>query len=119
MSGGSMDYVYSRIEMAAEEVQEEIRRIEEDRDRQGLKRFKALDYYREKYPDNQMFRNEAFLKHAVLKRLREAVSCMKKAAIYARRVEWLTSCDDGYESFVLRVDEELKELENSKKECSE
>ena len=113
MSGGSMDYVYSRIEMAAEEVQEEIRRIEEDRDGQGLKRFKALDYYREKYPDNQMFRNEAILKHAVLKRMRDAVLCLKKAAIYARRVEWLSSADDGYEAFVLRTDNELKQLENS------
>ena len=108
-----MDYVYSRIEWAAEEVQEEIRRIEEDRDKRGLERFKSRDYYREKYPNNDLFCCDALLRDAVLKRMRDAVLCLKKAAIYARRVEWLLSADDGYEAFVLRTDNELKQLENS------
>ena len=114
MSGGSMDYVYGRIDYAAEEVQEEIRRILEDQDCKGDSRFDAYEYYQEKYPDNPLFKNPKLLKEEVLKKLNEAFSCLNKAAIYARRVEWLTSSDDGYESFVLRLDKELKEFEESK-----
>ena len=111
-----MDYVYSRIEYAAEDVKEGIRRILEDKDGLGDSRFESCKYYKENYPDNPLFKNPKLLKEKVLKKLNEAVSCLKKAAIYARRVEWLTSADDGYESFVLRLDKELKELEESQKE---
>ena len=34
----------------------------------------------------------------------------------AQRIEWLLSSDDGDESFILRTEEELKQLEDSKKE---
>ena len=118
MSGGSMDYVFGRIEYAADEVQEEIRRILEDQDGRGDSRFDAYEYYQEKYPDNPLFKDPKLLKEEVMRKLNEAVYFLQKAAIYARRVEWLTSSDDGYESFVLRLDKELKEFEDSQKEGS-
>jgi len=37
----------------------------------------------------------------------EAVRALKIAEVYARRVEWLISDDDGYDSFLKRIDEDL------------
>ena len=36
---------------------------------------------------------------------------LKKAYIYAQRVDWLLSGDDGNESFIERLTEELNKLE--------
>ena len=37
---------------------------------------------------------------------------IKKAQLYMQRMDWLLSGDDGDESFLRRIDEELKKLEN-------
>lgn len=41
--------------------------------------------------------------------LRNAVDILRKAAIYAHRVDWLLSWDDSEESFLKRLKEELDE----------
>lgn len=110
MSGGSMDYVFSRISIAAEQIEDEIRKIEEN---ESVSDFAPSDYYLKHYPDKPEISCASRVKEEVLKRMREAVKTLRKAEIYARRVEWLTSADDGYESFILRTDEELKKLELS------
>lgn len=108
MSGGSMDYIYSRIGIAADEVEEEIRKIEED---DSTEHFAPAKYYLDNYPGKPEFSCAARLKEEVLKRMRDAVKALRKAEIYARRVEWLTSDDDGYENFILRTDKELAEFD--------
>ena len=45
-------------------------------------------------------------------RLKEAVKTLRKASVYAHRVEWLLSDDDNEESFHRQLEDELKELEN-------
>lgn len=42
---------------------------------------------------------------------REAVKLLRKAAIYANRIDWLLSGDDGEESLKERLEKELKKLE--------
>ena len=110
MSGGSMDYVCFRIQQAAEDVASEIVRIEREMYEKGYGSFKVFDYYKDKYPDNPDLKDGKPLAEAVLKRLRSALKSLKEAAVYAERVEWLTSGDDGYESFVVRTDEDLREI---------
>ena len=44
-------------------------------------------------------------------RFREAISTLRKASVYAHRIEWLLSDDDGEESFHSRLEEELNKLE--------
>ena len=51
----------------------------------------------------------------VLRRLEEAVYALKRAAIYAQRVDYLLSGDDGEESFERRLQEELAELDSKSK----
>jgi hypothetical protein len=46
----------------------------------------------------------------VLKQLQDAVECLKKAYVYAHRVDWFLAGDDGNENFLKRLNEELNEL---------
>jgi hypothetical protein len=43
--------------------------------------------------------------------MKEAVKALKIAQEYAQRVDWLLSGDDGEESFLSRLDENLKKIE--------
>lgn len=44
-------------------------------------------------------------------RFREAVDLLKRAYIYAHRIDWLESGDDSEEDFHIRLTEELIKLE--------
>lgn len=107
MSGGALDYVFGRIETAAEDVEQYIDRIERGEDDEY---FKPQEYYMKLYPDRKEFTDGKLLKEAVLSRLRDAVKALRVAAVYAIRAEWLMSSDDGWESFIQRTDKELEKL---------
>lgn len=109
MSGGSMEYVYWKIQEAARQIQHELANAELCR-RNG-RFFDAAEYYRKQHPDVDYLKSPEELTDAVIKRLRDALVCVRKASIYAERVEWLTSDDDGYEDFCIRLDEQLAECE--------
>ena len=47
----------------------------------------------------------------VLEEFKKGLKILKKAAIYAQRIDWLLSGDDGEDSFKRRLKEELDELE--------
>jgi hypothetical protein len=42
--------------------------------------------------------------------MEEAVKVLKIAQVYAQRVDWFLSGDDGEESFLRRLDEDLENL---------
>lgn len=48
----------------------------------------------------------------VIERFKEAVAVLHKAQIYAQRIDWLVSGDDGENSFMVRLEEELRALES-------
>lgn len=109
MSGGSMDYAFWKIDEAATHIQRELANAEL---RRKSGRFLEVgEYYRENHPDVDYLKSPEALTDAVVKRLRDALACVRKAAIYAERVEWLTSGDDGYESFCMRTDEQLADCD--------
>lgn len=54
----------------------------------------------------------------VIRKMEEAIYALRAAAIYSKRVDYLISGDDGEESFVRRLNEELDEL-NSKSKMGE
>lgn len=109
MSGGSMDYVSFRIREAARHVQNELANIELKR---KTKRFcEMYDGYKKDHPELAYLQSEEALTDAVIKRLQDALVCIRKAAIYAERVEWLTSGDDGYENFCMRTDKQLADCD--------
>lgn len=107
MSGGSMDYVYCEIDNAAEKIQEVLAKY-------VLKRNKGVyvklnQCYKDENPDIDYFADDKSLTDAVIKRLEQCLITVREAAICAERVEWLTSDDDGEESFCMRLDKALAE----------
>jgi len=56
------------------------------------------DLFHYKYPDD------------VIEKMKEGIEVLKRAQIYAQRIDWLLSGDDGEESFLRRLEEDLNEL---------
>jgi hypothetical protein len=48
--------------------------------------------------------------------LRDASICLLKAACYAKRLDWLLAGDDGEETFLKKLNEQLKNIDDLKKE---
>ena len=53
-----------------------------------------------------------------IKEFKKGLVILRKAYIYAQRIDWLLSGDDGEESFHKRLKEELNNLKNKKNEVS-
>ena len=47
----------------------------------------------------------------IIEKFREGLEHLIKAQIYAQRIDWLVSGDDGEESFLKRLKHDLKEAE--------
>ena len=105
MSGGRFDYDQFRIKSIAEQIQEYL-------DDMGKERYDVdssfmRDFY-DKYPEAKYNRVES---KEVQEKMREAIKALKIAYIYAQRVDWYLSGDDGEESFLSRLEQELKDIE--------
>lgn len=85
MSGGKFDYKQYSIDYIVDEIDQIIRTNEEK------------EWYQ--YSNNTI--NE----------FKKGIELLKKAAVYAQRIDWLVSGDDGEERFHERLKEDLKELE--------
>ena len=53
-----------------------------------------------------------------IKEFKKGLSILRKAYIYAQRIDWLLSGDDGEESFHERLKEELDNLKSKKNESA-
>lgn len=109
MSGGAFDYNQYKIGYIADQIEEVIvkngvKKTPEEIKDEGWRDDSWYDKYPEdkfhyKYPDE------------VIEKMKEAVKVLKIAQEYAQRVDWLLSGDDGEESFLRRLDENLKKIE--------
>ena len=102
MSGGAFDYKQFHIQQIAEEIQHELDKQGRVKDKEEL--YMMGDYY-EKYPEERFYPTYP---KAVQDRMLEAVAALELAHVYAQRVDWYLSDDDGDESFLRRLKEELK-----------
>lgn len=116
MSGGHFEYKQRHIRDIADEVADII-------DKNGKPReWDELDYYdRHQYSKREY---EA-LEHKpvyygyspeVIERFKEGLLFIRRAYIYARRIDWLLSGDDGEESFMRRLEQELSDLRRKEAE---
>lgn len=110
MSGGHFNYQQYRINDIADSIEQEV-----------IESGKPIPESRWDYWDRQHYKehpedavNYAY-PESILRRFEEAVYALKKADIYAQRVDWLLSGDDGEESFEKRLKEELAELDSKSK----
>lgn len=84
MSGGHFDYNQYRIR----DIWEKIER--------------AIDANDE--PNGDALPDE------VLEKFREAVEVLRKAEIYTHRIDWLLSGDDGVDSFLRCLEEDMEQI---------
>ena len=98
MSGGHFDYNQHRIQDIIEHIDRELRK-------QG-ERCYYLDYC-EGYPEENYYKTYS---PEVQQIMRDAIVALEKAYVYAQRLDWYLSGDDGEESLVRRLQEDLSEL---------
>ena len=105
MSGGHFDYGQYRIEKIADEIELHL-------DRQGKEipidcRWCSPDYY-DNNPDKKFYPMES---PEIQDRMREAIKALRIAYVYAQRIDWYLSGDDGDDdSFLKRLEEDLAKI---------
>jgi len=104
MSGGHFNYDQYRIADTWEEIQNLL-------DKQGAEipkseMYGGRDYY-DKYPDEKF---NITYPSEIQKIFIEAIKILKKAEIYTQRIDWYLCGDDGEESFLRRLVEDLNKL---------
>ena len=94
MSGGFFDYNQYKIHQMAEELEDVI-----------LKNGKKREH-------RESWENEYHYEYSpeVIAKFKEGLELLKKAHIYAHRIDWLLSDDDGEESFLKRLESDLSKL---------
>ena len=96
MSGGHWEYMQYQIDRIAEDVN----RLIENNDSVALDEWGS--------PIGRNYNQD------VIARFREAEQALRRAYVYAQRIDWLVSGDDGEEQFLQRLARELSALEGEK-----
>ena len=92
MSGGHFQYEQYKISLIAEEIETLIENNEST----------ELDQWGNK--------KGAFYTPETIQEFKNALIIMKKAYIYAQRIDWLVSGDDGEDSFHRRLAEDISQI---------
>lgn len=102
MSGGHFDYKQYQIKMLAEELEEMIE--SQGKEKEDL--YSSKEWY-EEFPEDKFNRTYP---DEINEKFKEGLDLLKKAYIYAQRIDWLLSGDDGEASFLRRLEEDLNDL---------
>jgi len=97
MSGGYFDYNQSRISDIVESIKSLIANNNSE----------EVDQWGDK-----IFYNFA---PEIIEKFKEAIPYIEKSYVYAQRIDWLVSGDDGPETFLERLEEDLSKLETGDK----
>lgn len=98
MSGGFFEYKQYHLDDIASSIERELNNQGKEKPKDEL--YYDKEHYN-KYPEE------------VQEKMREAVKQLRIAAVYAQRVDWFLSGDDGEESFLKRLSEDLRALQGS------
>lgn len=88
MSGGAFDYKQYELGRIADEIEERI-----------LKR-------------NLFDGSDPIIRPDVLEKMREGVEILRRAEIYAHRIDWMLSGDDGEDTFLERLRQDLDRVDS-------
>ena len=110
MSGGHFDYKQHHINDIADSIERIIENNGREKTREEIKEesWRGDDWY-EKYPEDQYHYKYP---DKVINKMEEAVKALRIAQEYAQRVDWLLSGDDGEETFLSRLEENLNKIIN-------
>jgi len=105
MSGGAFEYSQYKIRDIHEEIQTRLDRMGKELPKDEL-RYYTKDYL-DKYPEERFYADES---EEVKKIFSDGIEILKKAEIYAQRIDWFLSGDDGEESLISRLKSDLEQL---------
>lgn len=113
MSGGHFDYNYYHFDYIADDIDEYINGHELDDD--DVERYiidHELDDSEKEYIRNHKHTipNRYAYKDEVVEKMKEGLAAIRKAYIYAKRIDYLLSGDDGENSFLNRLQKDLYKL---------
>lgn len=92
MSGGHFDYDQYKISQIAESIE-------------------SLIYKNDSQEKNEWGDSVGYgFSEETIAEFKKAVSVLKEAAVYAQRIDWLVSGDDGEETFHKRLKSDLEKL---------
>jgi hypothetical protein len=108
MSGGHFGYDQYKIGYIADDIETIIERNGREKTLEELKTDWRNPYWYEQHPEDK-FHYE--YPPEVIEQFKIAVRKLREAQIYAHRIDWLISDDDGEESFLRRLKEDLSKLD--------
>jgi hypothetical protein len=110
MSGGTFDYNQYRIRDIADDIEQEIAKSGKPKSQRELKDeggWRDNDEWYKKHPEDL---NHHKLRDEILEEFKNAYEMLRKAEIYAQRVDWYLAGDDGEDSFLERLKSDMEEL---------
>lgn len=109
MSGGTFDYNQRRIRYIADDIEQEIAKSGKPKTQRELKEESWRDEsWYEKYPEDL---NHYKYRDEIIEEFKKGYEMLRKAEIYAQRIDWYLAGDDGEESFMERLKQDLDALE--------
>jgi len=107
MSGGFFDYDQYKIGYIADEIEKIIERNGRKKTDEELKEgFFPHNWYIDNPKDLYFYEYP----QQVIMQFKIAVVMLRQAQVYAHRIDWLLSGDDSEESFIKRLEKDLKNL---------
>jgi hypothetical protein len=104
MSGGRFEYKQYCIGDIVDVIERHLNRQGKERPEDDLW---VDEEYLEKYPEERYYETYP---EDIQRSFKEGIKFMKLAEVYAQRIDWFLSGDDGEDSFRKRLNEDLKEL---------
>lgn len=108
MSGGRFHYDQYRIGRIADDIEEVIEKNGREKTKEEIKEesWRTNDWYNKynKYPEDSYYHKYP---DEVIEKFKEGLDILRKAEIYVQRIDWLLSGDDGEETFLKRLNEDL------------
>lgn len=101
MSGGTFDYKQYEIGYIADIIERTILNNGKEKEEKPYYDWKSTHY--EEYPDE------------VIEKFKEGLEILRKAEVYAQRIDWLMAGDDGDETFLERLKEDLDKIKQQAK----
>ena len=109
MSGGTFEYFQYHINDIADTIEKYIKKNGKKKSEKIIREeseWRRKDWYDE-YPEDLSYYKYP---DEVIAEFKNGVNLLRKAAVYAQRIDWLLAGDDGEKSFITRLKEDLDKL---------
>ena len=104
MSGGHFDYDQYKINSIVDIIEQELNQMGTLKPKEDLL---GRDKFYKDYPEEKYYQTHP---HEVVEKIKEGLKVLKLAAIYAQRIDWFLSGDDGDESFIRRLQDDIEKM---------